>query len=236
MFKFLICLPLILVLAAVPGCGRRTSVPVPFDTPDPDVERIYLPPPEHEGTVSVEAALFTRKSRRSFSEASMPLQQAGQLLWAAQGLSADGTTGATRTAPSAGATHPLNLYLIAGNVDDLPAGIYRYLWDEHALVLVREGDHRQAAADLSVRQQFIAEAQLTIVLTAVFERTTQRYGERGNRYVYMEAGYANQNIYLQAEALGMGTVAVGAFSDNKLTELLKSASEPLLVIPVGLLP
>lgn len=236
MLKTLLFMLIIMQLPILSGCGRRIAAPAPVPDPYVNSELIHLPPPKHDGDVSVEAALYTRESRRRFSDASMPLQQAGQLLWAAQGVSADGTTGATRTAPSAGATHPLDIYLIAGNVEGLPAGIYRYIWDEHALVPIREGDHRQAAADISVRQQFIADAQITIVLTAVYERTTQRYGERGKRYVYMEAGYVNQNIYLQAEALGMGTVAVGAFSDTKLTDLLKTTTVPLLVIPVGLLP
>ncbi len=194
---------------------------------------IKLPPPVHESDHSLERAIFERVSRRNFSGSPLELDQAAQLLWAAQGTGIDGATGASRTAPSAGATHPMKIYLVAGEVDGLDPGVYRYRYDEHSLVKKVSGDLRQSLASAALNQQFISTAPASIVLAADYDRTTTRYGDRGIRYVHMEVGHITQNIHLQCEALSLGGVAVGAFNDHKVKELLMLEVDPLMIFPIG---
>jgi len=183
---------------------------------------------------TVSEALYERSSERSFSAEGLSLQQAGNLLWSAGGVGVDGVSGATRTAPSAGGAYPLDIYLVAGvDVEGLEAGVYRYDHSGHDLAPVAEGDRRDLLAASALDQIFIAEAPAAIVLVAHYERTTGRYGERGERYVHMDAGYSSQNIYLMAEALDLGTVAVGAFDDAEVAEILETEGAPLKVMPVG---
>lgn len=193
---------------------------------------IRLPSPAQDGKVSLERCLTTRRSVRSFRADALKLAQVSQLLWAAQGI-----TGAQRlrTAPSAGALYPLELYLLAGNVEGLAAGIYKYRPDGHALVRVAEEDRRRALADAALGQQFIAQAPAVFVLAGVYERTAKRYGERAPRYVHIEVGHAGQNLSLQAVALGLGSVPVGAFRDPEVRRIVGMPEEeaPLYIIPVG---
>jgi SagB-type dehydrogenase family enzyme len=191
---------------------------------------IALPEPRLEGEVSVEKALALRRSLREFAAEPLPLAAASQLLWAAQGITApDGL----RTAPSAGALYPLEVYLVAGSVSGVPAGVYRYAPRRHALIPIQRGDPREALAEATFRQDWIAEAPAIVVLAAVYQRTSRKYGERGARYVHIEAGHAAQNVYLQAGALGFGTTLVGAFDDEDLARVL---GLPKRVEPIGLLP
>lgn len=194
-----------------------------------------MPSPWYKGQESLEAVLARRFSGRNFSDQSLPLAKLAQILWAAQGMAVHATTGATRTAPSAGATYPLEVYVVAGNIDGLEAGIYRYRQERHTLVPVLAGEYRDKLADIALGQDFISKAAASIILTADYGRTTSRYGTRGNRYVYMEIGHVTQNIHLQAEAIQLASVAVGAFQDERLKALLKTEYEPLMIIPVGYL-
>lgn len=193
---------------------------------------IPLPPPQATGLSSVEESLAKRLSVREFKREPLPLAEVGQLLWAAQGIT---RPGGYRTAPSAGALYPLEVIVVAGNVQDLSPGIYRYRTREHALVPLLEGDLRANLAAAALDQSFVRDAAAVLVITAIYERTTGKYGQRGIRYVHMEVGYASENVYLQATALGMGTVAVGAFHDDKVQELLNlpDNEHPLLIMPVG---
>lgn len=184
-----------------------------------------------EGPVA--EALYNRVSRRSYSNQALQLSQVGSLLWSAGGINVDGLTGPTRTSPSAGARYPLDIYLVAGNVEGLEAGIYRYIYENHALEPVVLEDRRLLLAEAALGQGFIADAPVVIALVAYYERTTSRYGDRGERYVYMDTGYASQSIYLQAEEMGLGTVAVGAFDDAEIAEVLLTEGKPLLIMPVG---
>ncbi len=192
-----------------------------------------LPPPAFKGKMSVEEALRMRRSVRDFQDTPLSLEQVSQLLWAGQGI----TMGYKRTAPSAGATYPLTLYLVAGEngVTGLDAGIYEYVPETHSLVLVKNGDFRERISSACLGQTFIAEAPINIVITGEYEKTTAKYGERGYRYVHMEAGHVGENIYLQAVALSLGTVAVGAFLDSDLQQVMGLPEEqiPLYVMPVG---
>lgn len=198
-------------------------------------KEISLPPPTLKGSVSLEEAIKGRRSRRSFRARPLTLSQISQLLWAAQAVTEDG--GFKRAAPSAGATYPLDVYLVVGEkkVDGLQAGVYHYLVHEHALRFLTRGDIRKDLAEACLGQMFIASAPIILTITAEYARTTGRYGERGIRYVHMEVGHVGQNIYLQAEALGLGTVAIGAFYDQAVSRVLHlpGGHEPLYIMPVG---
>lgn len=198
------------------------------------MEKITLPQPETRGRLTVEEAIHDRISRRSFQDQGLNLAQAGQLLWSAGGLGAAGDAGVSRAAPSAGATYPLELYLAAGEVDGLDPGLYYYDYRAHALVKLQQADLRSKLARACLGQEMVAQAPASMVMVALYERTTRRYGERGYRYVYMETGYVSQNIYLQAEALQLATVAVGAFDDAAVKEILAVEGAPLLLMPVGI--
>jgi SagB-type dehydrogenase family enzyme len=192
---------------------------------------IQLPQPQRIGTNSVEQTLQSRRSVRSFKPQALTLEQLSQLLWAAQGV----TGVRLRTAPSAGALYPLEVYVAVGNVEGLDAAVYRYDPTAHALSEVRKGDVRKSLSRAAYWQKSAGAGAIAIVFSAVYERTTGKYGERGIRYVHMEAGHAAQNVYLQAEALGLGTVVVGAFMESWVKRVLhmKGDERPLSIMPVG---
>ncbi|UCH87817.1 MAG: SagB/ThcOx family dehydrogenase [Dehalococcoidia bacterium] len=195
---------------------------------------IALPDPRLKGEMSLEEAILKRRSRRSFRDSPLTLGEISQVLWAAQGIT--GEIG-LRAAPSAGALYPLDLYLVVGKegVEGLDEGVYHYVPQSHSLEPTLEGDVRQTLARLSLQQMSIADAPLSLLITAEYERTTGKYGDRGVRYVHMEAGHAGQNVYLQAEALGLGTVVIGAFQDEEISEALNlpRSYRPLYVMPIG---
>ncbi len=195
----------------------------------PDV--VPLPAPGKTGPLSVEEALVRRRSVREFRDEPVLLAELSQLLWAAQGVT--GPDGLKRTAPSAGAKYPLELYVVAGRVDGLTPGVYRYIPDTHSLELVRRGDVRSELCDEALSQEWVGEAGVNIVIAAVYERTMEKYGERGIRYVHMEVGAVAENIYLQAESLGLGATFVGAFSDEGVKKVLRMNEAPLGIVPVG---
>jgi SagB-type dehydrogenase family enzyme len=189
---------------------------------------VALPEPAREGTVSVETALAARESQREFESAALTLTEVGQLLWAAQGH----TSGGRRTAPSAGALYPVELYAVVGKAEGLDPGIYHYRPRQHDLVLVEAGDQRVAIA-VAAFQDWVKDAPVTIAIAAVIERTAVTYGSRARRYVHMEVGGVAENVYLQATALGLGTTFVAAFTDSTLARWL---SLPRGQSPFGLMP
>jgi SagB-type dehydrogenase family enzyme len=191
---------------------------------------IKLPLPDTVGSITVEQALWHRRSVRVFSDQSLTVKQVGQLLWAAQGLNRGSTR---RTAPSAGATYPMELYVVASRVEGLKPGLYHYRFDGHALERKRAGDIREDLAAAALNQRSIAAAPVVLVLAADYGRTAKRYGERTSRYVHMEAGHVGENVHLQCEALGLGTVMIGAFDDGRVKKLLGIQEEPLYIVPVG---
>jgi len=195
---------------------------------------LKLPQPALKGQVSVEEALQKRRTVRSFAARALNLAQVSQLLWATQGITdAQGH----RTAPSAGATYPLEIYLVAGErgAANLPPGLYRYRPGDHALELALKGDHRAAVARACLSQSWMTGAPVMVVIAAEFSRCTNRYGDRGIMYTHMEVGLAGENLFLQAEALGLGAGIVWAFEDKPLHQTLNLPKEyiPLLVMPVG---
>jgi SagB-type dehydrogenase family enzyme len=193
---------------------------------------IPLPEPITSGEKSLEALLQQRRSVREYRETTLDLSAIGQLLWAAQGIT--GPQG-FRTAPSAGALYPLELYVVAGNVDGLPPGVYHYHPDKHQLQQTGHNDQRDLLARAAHGQSWVKAAAAVVVVTAIYGRTTRKYGERGIRYVHMEVGHAAQNLFLQAEALGLATVVVGAFDDAAVATVLKLPADiqPLMLLPVA---
>ncbi len=193
---------------------------------------ITLPKPETRGRYAIESALSTRRSVRDYSEAPLDLTQISQLLWAAQGVT---HPHGYRTAPSAGALYPLEIYLAAGNIHTLDAGIYRYIAAEHKLIQIIEGDQRESLCIAALRQSPVQNAPAVIIISAVYDRVTVKYEERGIRYVHMEAGHAAQNILLQSTALDLGSLVIGAFRDRDVSDVLglQKAEAPLYIIPVG---
>lgn len=193
---------------------------------------VKLPPPKVKGNYSLEELLEKRRSVRQFSNKSLTLAELSQLLWAAQGItSPDGL----RTAPSAGATYPLEVLVVASSIEGLSQGVYRYIPQQHSLVLEQTADIRRELYNASLRQGSILQAPCSLVFTAFYERTTEKYGERGKKYVHMEVGHAAQNVYLQAEALSLHTVVIGAFHDDRVSNVLrlKPNEQPLYIMPLG---
>lgn len=196
---------------------------------------IQLPEPSQDSPVSIEQALLERRSVRHFTDEPLTLAEVSQLLWAAQGVTVrpDGRKG--RTAPSAGALYPLEVYLTARNVEGLEPGVYRFIPEGHRLEKVLAGNIHSELAEAALGQPWVAQAPINIVIGAVYERTTVRYGEKGIRYVYMEVGHAGQNISLQVISLNLGTVVIGAFDDEKAKRIINMADNevPLYIMPVG---
>ncbi len=186
---------------------------------------IDLPEPQFTN-LSLEQCIQIRRSIRSFENKELSLQQISNLLWSAQGIT--DTVNDLRAVPSAGATYPLEIFIAKKD------GLFRYVPAGHRLKKEIEGDLRKAIARACLNQMFIANAGAVIIITAVFQRTAWRYGERAYRYINNEVGHCAQNIHLEAVALGLGSVPVGAFEDAKVKELLGlKEEEPLYVIPVG---
>jgi len=198
-------------------------------------EVIKLSQPRHKGSVSVEQAIMERRSVRDFARTPLEMKEMSQILWASGGATLDGITGPTRAYPSAGAIYPLEIYLVAGDVTGLEPGIYRYDWKSHSLVLHKKGDFRDVLANAASNQRMIQEAPVTIVVASSYERIERRYGERGAlRYVSMDAGHLGQNVHLQAQSIGLGTVMVGAFTDDKVAEIIGLKDEvPIYMMPIG---
>lgn len=191
------------------------------------------------GAKRVETAIAERRSRREFESSPLTTGELGQILWAAQGITERHPVDVDfRAAPSAGATYPLEVFVVIGEpgVTGFDPGIYQYEPRGHTLEEIEEGQYLGEVATIAIDQDWITEAALSIVITAIDDRTTSRYGSRGRRrYVPMEAGHVGENIYLQCESLDLATVAVGAFRDTDLRELLgvSDTHRPLYIYPVG---
>jgi SagB-type dehydrogenase family enzyme len=174
------------------------------------------------------------------------MTEISQLLWAAQGITKERKApsrwnqdyewqGGHRTAPSAGALFPLELYLVAANVDGLSQGVYKFVPRDHSIIKVADGDKRDAIFEVGLKQASIKHAPAQIVIAAVYERTSVKYGDRSEWYIFIETGHVGQNIYLQSAALGMGTVMTGAFDDEGLKDVLRMPEdeEPMAIMPIG---
>jgi len=196
---------------------------------------ISLPKPSFDGKVSVEKAVKGRRTIRDFKEKSLSLSHLSQLVWAGQGIT--DSSESKRAAPSGGALYPLDLYILIGEngAEKMEGGVYRYLPKEHSLLPTAKGDRRREMALASLSQMWMARAPIIFIVTAEYQRITVKYGERGIRYALIEVGHVGQNLFLQAEALGLGAGIVGAFHDSEVSNIanLPSKHEPLLIMPVG---
>jgi len=241
--KRLSLLGLIVIIAFI-GCHSKTfayggSNVVLTKTDDSQLTYI-LPSPKTEGNVNVAEALTNRRSHRRFQNKELSAEQLSQILWAAYGITEpmdrQSLRGGLRTTPSAGALYPLEIYVSVGNVTGIEAGVYKYISEGHKIIRTIDKDIRKELSAAALDQVAVRDAPITVVYSAVFSRITGRYGERGRaRYVFIELGHSAQNIYLQAEALHLGTCAIGAFTDSRVSELLKlqPEEEPLYLMPVG---
>jgi SagB-type dehydrogenase family enzyme len=197
--------------------------------------KMDLPNAQTNGTVSLEKTIKIRRTIRSFTSQQLTLEQFSQLLWAAYGITED--KGQKRAAASGGACYPMDIYALVGEegIKGMEAGIYHYEPMGHSVSLILEGDLREKVARVSLGQIWMATPPLSLVVCAEYARITSRYGERGVRYAMIEAGHIGQNIFLQAEAMGLGAGIVGAFRDEAVIQVLgiPPSHEPLLIMPVG---
>ena len=195
-------------------------------------ELIPLPEPSYESIFSIEEALLKRRSTREYSGEPLTLEEISQILWAAQGITHEKRL---RTAPSAGGLYPLELYVVVGDVEGLEKGIYHYMPIENSLLKTVDGDKRSNISDAALGQAWVENAAINIVISAIYERTTVKYGDRGIRYVHIEVGHTAQNICLQATALNLGVVTVGAFHDDKIVHILNLSQDekPVYIISIG---
>jgi SagB-type dehydrogenase family enzyme len=193
----------------------------------PRSEAFDLPPVPREGAVSVEEALQQRRSTREFGAAAVDLATIGRLLWAAQGATQEG--GAGRSAPSAGGTYPLEVYAVLGD------GLLHYVPRGHRAEWIDRADLRDVLYRAALEQTAVRDAPVVLVITALPARTEERYGDRAERYVFLEAGHAAQNVLLQATALGLAAVPVGAFTDDEVASALQlgAGEVPVYLIPIG---
>jgi len=220
--RYVTCLFIVCVLIWIPNVTM--SAPM---------QMITLPEPRLHGRKSFEDLLTTRRSVREFDQSrSLMLNEVSQLLWAAQGIT---DLRGLRTAPSAGALYPLEVHVVVGAVHGLDAGVYRYQVREHRLVQTLSSDRRAALARAALGQSWVADGAIALVISAIYERTTQKYGQRGVRYVHMEVGHVSQNVFLQAVSLGLKTVVIGAFNDNSVKNALKMDPDehPLCIMPIS---
>jgi SagB-type dehydrogenase family enzyme len=230
--KIIAILALLLILMVVRGAIDKS---IEKGALQRSIENISLPKPRLKGPISLEETIKERRSIRNFASKPLNISQLAQICWAAQGITEEG--GFKRAAPSAGALYPLELYLVIReeSIEGLKAGVYRYRPRAHSLEIYSEGDKRNRVARACLYQMFIAEAPLIMIITANYERTTWKYGERGIRYVHLEAGHAAQNVCLEAVALELGTVTIGAFRDKEVSKVLDLPENlsPLYVMPIG---
>ena len=185
----------------------------------PESDKISLPKPDYRGII-LEEAIEKCRSLRDYSAKAIDMKQLSQLLYAANGITGKAYGQHLRSAPSAGALYPFEIYIIVNNVRDLPKGIYHYSVLDHSLEILKQGDFSSQITKAGLDQAMLGNSAVTFVMSAIFDRVRHKYGERGFRYTYIEAGHISQNIYLQSASLNLGSVCVGAFLDKKINELI----------------
>lgn len=207
---------------------------------DPGAERVPLPGRGFDLSAPLGATLAARRSRRDLQLSPLPLETLGRLLFMSFGIAgwselADGSI-PERPFPSGGGLYPLELYVVAQEIAGLPDGIYHYDPWAHELARRRNGCFQEQIAGMAFGQEVIRNANLVLCLTAIFERTTWKYGQRGYRYVLFEAGHVNHNLYLIATALGLAGFAIGGFFDQEVSRLLDlqaGEEDPLYLFCAG---
>ena len=216
----------LLALVGVGWAGAPAAKPA-ASPPKTELKEVALPAPEVKGTVSVQEALLRRRSVREFSTRALTEVEVGQLLWAAQGIT-NRESGA-RTAPSAGAIYPLTVYVVQRD------GVWQYRPAGHRLRQLSIADRRAALAKAAGDRSSMREASVVLVIAGDPKRLKERYGARAERFLWLEAGHVAENVLLQAVALHLGAVPVGAFEDRMVAQTvgLADGQAPLYLIPVG---
>jgi SagB-type dehydrogenase family enzyme len=185
--------------------------------------------------MSVEEAIWRRRSVRKYLRKPITLDQLSQMLWAAQGIT--DTQSGHRAAPSPGAKYTLELYVITSEqgVRELQAGVYHYEPANHSITLVKTGDYTSSMQSAAGGQEQLGQAAAIVAVTGVFERAMGKYGKRGIQYAIQESGIAAENIHIESTALGLGTVIMGAFDDKQVGQLIGTTKreKPLLLMPLG---
>lgn len=240
--KWITLAPVLILVGFVLASGRnklfpKTSTPTPTPTPQTSqlLDQISLPSPVKTSRISLEQALNQRRAKLKFFDKSINQKQLSQLLWSMQGVTADW---GERTAPSAKSTYPLEIYVVAIKVDDLEPGIYRYIAGDlkpvHSLVTVRGGQFGEEVLN-AAKQTSVKNAPAVLIMTGNYQKMTNAYGRPEDQNVYLEAGHAAQNIYLQVQSLGLGTVALTSFDDVLTYKLINSPvnEKVIYIIPVG---
>jgi len=224
LFGGVILLGMVACTGPAPG-GERRRTPAPRPSVPP-LDTIDLPEPQRRGDLSFEETLATRRSVRAFTPEPVSLEELSQLLWAAQGITADW---GGRTAPSPGALFSPEVYAAT------PDGLYHYLPEGHRAEVRSNADLRAELAAAALGQDCVSGAPLVLAIAAVVSRTAAKYGDRAGRYVTLEAGHIAQNVLLQAVALDLAAVPVGAFDDGQVARVLAlpPGEDPLYLIPVG---
>lgn len=229
--------------ALISGCTEKNK-PTENKTVMSNIEGsslVYqLPSPRIKGEISLEETFSKRRSHRSYTNQVISAEDLSQILWAAYGITKPldhpRAMGGLRTAPSAGSTYPLNIYVLVGNVRDIEPGVYKYVSDGHKIIRVNEKDVRADLCAAALNQEMIKDAPVCMFYSATYERTTKIYGTRGSeRYVCIDLGHSAENVYLQAEALHLGTCAIGAFTDDAVKKVMQLPEEetPLYIMPIG---
>jgi SagB-type dehydrogenase family enzyme len=212
--------------------GRpQPPLELPYDRAAP---AIALPPPETLAVppTDLRAAIERRRTVRAYAVQVLSRAELAWLLWATQGVQKVISRPATlRAVPSAGARHAFETYLLLPRVEDVPVGLYRFVAGEHKLVeLGREPDLVERAVAALYDQEMVRDSAATFIWAAVMYRMYWRYGERGYRYIFLDAGHVCQNLYLAAEAIDCGACAVGAFYDDQANALLGLNGEDQFVV------
>jgi len=222
----------LLILLSSPRETKGSNAPAQSSA----METIKLPKPRQSSSVSVEEALLKRRSVREFGRGALTIEEVAQLLWAAQGITEP--VRGLRTSPSAGALYPLEMYVVAANVTGLAPGVYKYRPRQHDLAKVGDRDVRPELSRAALEQEFIRDAAIDLVFAAVIERTAVKYGARTTRYVNFEIGHASENVFLQAIALRLATVVVGAFYDEDVKKVvgMDTRESALYIMPIGRMP
>lgn len=213
----------LMVLMLLPLCAKGQSS---FAQGKGSGETFKLPPPRYESEVSIEKALLERRSIRSYKEEPLNLHDLSQILWAAQGITEPKK--GLRTAPSARAQFLIEVYVLPGNVTNLPMGAYQYQPQGHDLIKMADGD-KKAELFKAVGQASIKNAPAVLVFSGLSEKTQRP------AWMYLEAGHAAQNVYLQAVSLKMGGVVIGGFKDEDVRKVLNLSEkeQPLYIMPIG---
>lgn len=240
-FKFFLTLSIVMLLFTGCSKSRMKEEKSGAQIINGNSQLAYLlPPPQLKGSVTVEQAIAQRRSRRHYRDKKITVEQLSQILWASYGITSRENNviskNGLRAAPSAGALYPLEIYVLAGKVEGIEPGTYKYIPQEHKIIRSIDQDIRAKLCVTALKQKMISEAPVVLFYTAVYSRCTKKYGNRGrDRYVCMDLGHSAENVYLQVEALHLGTCAVGAFNDDEVRKVLQlnPEEEPLYFMPIG---